>query len=214
MQYRPQLGDRAPAQQSRTTCGSACLTLSRMMINPVFARWVTTGLGKDARDDAVADAGTSGERFAAYEKVVKHRTNGWSRPGGGLQLPWPAALGTPPWGAVHELEFGAADPDTDYRTHVVRLRTPAQLDALHRQLHASVAEGRPAILYVGDRWLPRHVVLVMPPTGTAELDVYEPGEGRVRDLTSQDLREHRLGLGGWDVPWFALLPTHPATPVR
>ena len=42
------------------------------------------------------------------------RTNALVGAGGTLQLPWPRALGTPPWGARRELEFGAADPEADY----------------------------------------------------------------------------------------------------
>ena len=70
--FRLRLGDQGPVQQSPVTCGSACLTVARMLVNPQFARWITTGEGP--RVDA-PPGDTEAERFAAYERVVMHRTN-------------------------------------------------------------------------------------------------------------------------------------------
>ncbi|MGZ4743522.1 MAG: hypothetical protein ACXVYS_09960, partial [Oryzihumus sp.] len=36
-------GDPAPVQQSPVTCGSAALTVARMVADPGFAAWVLTG---------------------------------------------------------------------------------------------------------------------------------------------------------------------------
>ncbi len=66
--------------------------------------------------------------------------------------------------------------------------------------------GRPALLYVGNAHLPRHVVLVLPATGGQELDVYEPSAGRVVDLPESAFAARRLGLAGWDVPWALVWP--------
>lgn len=196
--FRLQLGDAAPVQQSSTTCGSACLTVARMLANPPFADWIRSGDPGPPSVPALA-------RFAAYEQVVASRTNGLVGAGDRLQLPWPRALGTPPWGALHELEWGASDPAADYELVWVRLRARRALAAVHDQLRHRVGPGRPALLYVGDRWLPRHVVLVLPPTGEAELDVYEPFAGRVVGLDRGAFTARRLGLAGWDVPWALVL---------
>ncbi len=151
-----------------------------------------------------SDVGTVAQRFAAYEQVVAGRTNALVGAGGTLQLPWPRALGTPPWGARRELEFGASDPDADYDVTWLRLRSRAGLEQAYAALRARVRDGRPALLYVGNAALPRHVVLVMPPSGEQELDVYEPSTGRVLDLPRQAFVERRLRLAGWDVPWAAV----------
>src|SRR6476620_365443 len=115
--------------------------------------------------------------------------------------PWPRALGTPPWGALNELEFGAADPAADYTVAWVRHRGRAGLERAYAALRARVRAGRPALLYVGNTWTPRHVVLVMPPTGEQDLDVYEPSVGRVVDLPKRSFVERRLAIAGWDVAW-------------
>ena len=48
--FRLRAGDQGPVQQSPVTCGSACLTVARMLVNPQFAQWIVTGEG--ARGDA------------------------------------------------------------------------------------------------------------------------------------------------------------------
>ncbi len=175
-----------------------------MLVNPAFGRWITTGLGKDARDDDVPDGRTTAERFAAYEQVVAGRTNSLFGAGGRLQVPWPRALGTPPWGGLGELEYGAADPGARYDTSWFRFGSRAGRERAYAALRARVSDGRPALLYIGNAWLPRHVVLVMPPTRGQQLDVYEPSVGRVVDLPREPFVSHRLGVAGWDVPWAAV----------
>jgi hypothetical protein len=196
--FRLRLGDAAPPQQSPTTCGAACLTVARMIANPAFATWVRTGVAPDGREDS---GSTALDRFAACEQVVASRTNATVGAGGRLQVPWPRPLGTPPWGALHELEWGASDPRADYDLVWLRLRGRAARHATYDQLLERVGPGRPALLYVGDRWLPRHVVLVLPPTGDPELDVYEPSAGGVVGLGRDEFVARRLALSGWDVPW-------------
>lgn len=202
--FRLQAGDRAPSQQSRTTCGSASLTVARMLVNPGFARWIRLGLRRDASDDDVPDSGTPEQRFAAYEQVVAGRTNALVGAGGRIQLPWPRALGTPPWGARSELEYGAAEPGADYDIAWFRLGGAPVLQAAYTSLQQRVRAGRPALLYIGNAWTPRHVVLVMPATGDQELDVYEPSAGRVVDLPRRAFVSRQLGIAGWDVPWAAV----------
>ena len=199
--FRLVAGDSAPVPQTRTTCGSASLTIARMLVNPAFAAWIRDGIPKDARDADVPDAGTERQRFAAYEQVVAGRTNALVGAGGALQLPWPRALGTPPWGARRELEFGAAAPGAHYDVTWLRHRSAGALTRAYAVLQARVRDGRPALLYIGNARLPRHVVLVMPPSGDQDLDVYEPSIGRVVDLPRQTFVERRLRMAGWDVPW-------------
>jgi hypothetical protein len=189
------VGDAAPVQQSPTTCGSACLTVARMLANPPLADWIVHGDAESTRSHS-AD-----QRFAAYEQVVAQRTNGLFGPGGQLQLPWPRALGTPPWGARQEIEDGASRPGTRYAIRWTRLSGIRALGRTYDQLRGEVGEGRPALLYVGNAWMPRHVVLVLRSTGGGDLAVYEPSIGRVVAVTGEAFVTRRLALAGWDVPW-------------
>ena len=202
--FRLQAGDRVPVQQSTTTCGSASLTVARMLIDPGFARWIRLGVDKDAKDDDVPDAQTVEQRFAAHEQVVARRTNALVGAGGRIQFPWPRALGTPPWGAIGELEYGAAVPWADYDIEWFRFVRSSTLEESYASLQRRVRDGRPALLYIGNAWLPRHVVLVMPATRGQQLDVYEPSIGRVVDLPKDGFVGRRLRMAGWDVPWGAV----------
>ena len=201
--FRLRLGDQGPVQQSPVTCGSACLTVARMLVNPQFARWITTGQGP--RVDA-PPGDTEAERFAAYERVVMDRTNRLYAGGRRLNVPWPRALGTPPWGAKKELEFGASRRGTRYTVEVLRTDLAKRLRADHARLVEVVDDGEPALLYVGNAVLPRHVVLVLPGDGDRVLDVYDPTTGLVTLLDEESFAARRLRLSGWDVPWFAVQP--------
>src|SRR5665811_287105 len=107
-------GDTGPVQQSSVTCGSASLTVSRMLVSPEFAAWIVDG--KSPRwPQEPQDSRTEAERFAEHEREVMTRTNGLHAAGGKLNIPWPQSLGTPPWGAEKELEDGAARAGAAYR---------------------------------------------------------------------------------------------------
>lgn len=174
-----------------------------MIVDPVFAAWIHTG--EPALPGAPAGA-NEGERFAAYERVVMRRTNGVWGAGGRLNLPWPRSLGTPPWGAKHELEHGAARRGLTYAVDLLR---PDAVGALRQDFDTLVdvvADGAPGLLYIGNARLPRHVVLILPGDGDRMLDVYDPGSGRVDHFRRDAMVERRLGLSGWDIPWFAVRP--------
>lgn len=203
------LGAIGPVQQSPVTCGSASLTVARMLADPGFARWVVTGV---ARDGGSVDGRSEPARFGAYERTVMARTNALVGAGGRLQLPWPRALGTPPWGARNELEAGAAVAGTRYGMRVVRVATPTGLRGAYRHLVSVVGDGRPGLLYVGDALCPRHVALVLRGNGDAALDVYDPATGTVTALDQQRFAGRRLRLAGWDIPWAVLQPDQRATP--
>lgn len=201
--YRLRAGDTGPRQQSPVSCGSACLTVARMLVDPAFASWVRTGAPRLPGSPSGVD---ESERFGAYERLVMRRTNGLWGAGRRPNLPWPRALGTPPWGAKRELEHGAARQDIGYAVDVLRPDAPDTLRGDFDTLVDVVAEGAPGLLYVGNAHLPRHVVLILPGDGDRMLDVYDPGTGRVDHFRRDAMVEHRLRLSGWDVPWFAVRP--------
>ena len=203
MAYRLRAGDTGPVQQSPVTCGSACLTVARMHVDPQFASWVRTGVPSPPGSP---EGSTPGERFAAYERIVMQRTNSLLPGGRRLNVPWPRRFGTPPWGARRELEYGAARRGTLYTVDALRTDSRGDLIGSFDTLVDVVAEGEPAVLYVGSAAMPRHVVLVLPGDGDRMLDVYDPGTGRVSHLRRDAVVEGRLGLSGWDVPWIAVRP--------
>ena len=202
--YRLGAGDLGPVQQSPVTCGSACLTVARMLVDPLFARWVETGR---PRLPGAPEGSSPGERFAAYERVVMSRTNALAWRSGRLDLPWPHALGTPPWGARTELERGASRLGTRYTVEVLRPDSEGALRSGYDRLVDVVADGEPGLLYIGNRLSPRHVVLVLPGDGDRIVDVYDPATGQVRVLRRDEVVQRRLRIAGWDVPWMAVQPT-------
>lgn len=202
--FRLVAGEPAPLQQSTVTCGAACLTVARMLVDAPFARWVRDGTGAPVPG---AEGESARERFAAYERTVHRRTNGLALRRAGLRPPWPRALGTPPWGARAELEGGAASRGVRYEYVLARHLRRGGRTAAYEGLLRRVAEGEPALLYVGDRLLPRHVTLVLPADGRRTLEVYDPGDGTVRALDPERFVARRLGLSGWQVPWLLVQPT-------
>lgn len=200
-------GDSAPIQQSPFTCGSASLTVARMLVDVPFARWMVSGESVPSDVGSAAPGATEGERFAAYERLVHGRTNRLSAARGRINLPWPRTLGTPPWGARSEVEATGSRPGTAYDIDVIRHATRRQLGEYFDDLVDVVTEGEPGLLYVGNAFLPRHVTLVLPESGDRKLDVYDPASGKVSSFTREAFQKRRLGLSGWNTPWIVVRPT-------
>ena len=170
-------GLRQPDQRS---CGPSSLVAARMLV----------------------DDGYRPSSFAAAVLAL-HRELTAPVAFGRLQVPWPRALGTPPWAAARAMTVATG---LRYRTRVVRLGDrsgafTAVLDA--------VGAGHPCPLYVGSAWLPRHVVLAAAsgaPRGDG-VEVYDPARGTVTELTRASFEAGRLtATGRWRRPWFALAP--------
>ena len=97
----------------------------------------------------------------------------------------------------------------------VRLGSSDALRDVHRDLVRLVREGLPALLYIGDAWLPRHVMLVLPATGVegdrrldgdTGLDVYDPATGSVTELAQERFASRWLEIAGWNIPWITVQP--------
>ncbi|GAA5148149.1 hypothetical protein GCM10023340_21630 [Nocardioides marinquilinus] len=146
-------------QPDRRSCGAACMVMAEALTPPV------------------EDAATLAPRFAERVLATHRRLTSW-RLHGRPQLPYPRALGTPPWAVAREL--GALTG----RRHRVRLV---------RHLARTAGPPSSGALYVGSRLLPRHVVLLV-----GEGRCYEPSSGRVLPVDGP--------LGGWRHRWFAITP--------
>lgn len=196
--FRVREGDQLPVQASAVTCGSASLIVARMLADPAFTELVT---------DLSARRG-AGPAWATLERAVLGHTNS-AVSGAGLALPWPRCWGTPPWGARRELETRVVTTPTRYAVWPVRTAGPAARRARLHDLAARLTADRPALLYVGSRWLPRHVTLLTlgdeNPSDTGLL-AYDPGNGLVTRFDVDAFADGRLTLGGWPQPWFLIGP--------
>jgi hypothetical protein len=129
-------------------------------------------------------------------------------------LPWPRALGTPPWGAARAARF----PGVAYRAVLVDDTRADEVADLLARLDIALDHGVPVPLYSGGDLsgglaaaVPRHVVLAAGRTADG-YRVYEPGTGRVLPLTHTALLAPAgpvPALGHWTHLTGAVLPTRP-----
>lgn len=151
-------------QPDARSCGAACLV-------------VAAGPPHDPDDFGAAVRAT-------HRRLTRLRLRGR------LQLPWPRAIGTPPWSVAREL---GALTGTPHRVRLVRWSAP----------HPP----RLGALYVGSRWLPRHVVLVVGATDDGRARCYEPASGRTVTVDLARLARQQVAVAGWRWGWFSVTPT-------
>jgi hypothetical protein len=166
-------------QPDRVSCGATVLVVARMILDHEYGEFI--GAAPSVPD-----------RFRE-EVLAMHRRVTATVDQGHLQMPWPRSLGTPPWAVAHQLG--------DRRVRWIRTSPAAGYDAVIE----ATSERRPVPVYVGSRWLPRHVVLALGEHGGA-LRFYEPARGRLVDVSRPEFAHARLGLAGWDHAWWAVLP--------
>jgi len=170
-----------PRQPDQRSCGASVLVMERALRDEDYARWLVEDV----------------DRFREESLGTHGRTTRPVTAAGSLQIPWPRALGTPPWAVANDLSAATR------RTWIAKLalsRGPA-LDALV----SAVAAGSPSPLYVGSRWIPRHVVLVVDVEADS-LRCYEPSSGRVLTVTREAFLDATFRLAGWNKPWCIVVP--------
>ncbi len=170
---------RGLAQPDQRSCGPSSLVAAHILLDPAYAA-------------------TQNPHAFAGSVLDLHRQLTGASAFGRAQLPWPRALGTPPWAVARAMgEFSGVRYDTTLVPFHHRGR-------LFDRLAAAVAD-RPAPFYVGDR-IPRHVVLAVAPTDGGVL-VYNPAHGTLVEMTRADFEAGRLTtFGRWTRPWFVVLP--------
>ena len=179
-------------QPDRRSCGAAALVAAQMLLDPAYADHVT---GADP---------VSG--FARETLTAHRRVTGILDARGAPQLPWPRPLGTPPWAVARKMStlYGPDLAPVDYDTRLVL----GNRERMVTRIADACAAGRPVPIYVGDRWLPRHVVLAVAP-GSEGLQVYDPARGRITPMRTRDFVASTLHFGRWRRPWFVVLPDVP-----
>jgi len=169
------------AQPDTTTCGPTSLVVAHIVL-----------------DEEYADRATEPDTFRQEVLDLHRRVTSARDSRGRMQLPWPSMFGTPPWAAARQM---SVITDASYDQKLSRIRRERAFD----RIAAATASGRPAPVFVGSKWLPRHVVLAL---GVVDgsLRFYEPAHGRLVDVSRADFAKAKLGLAGWDRPWFIVVP--------
>lgn len=165
-------------QPDTRSCGAACLVVDRMLQDEEWA-------------EEVLVRGVGAEVLGTHRRITSPTA------GGRAQLPWWRALGTPPWALVREL--GRRGPRR--RVRITRFGRDPLVDGTR----AAMASGHSVPWYVGSRWLPRHVVLVIGYREDTWL-VFEPSRGRLIELTEASWRTGDLRVAGWRHTWAMVLP--------
>ena len=169
------------AQPDQTTCGPTCLVVARILADEEYA----------------AQAGEP-DTFRSQVLALHQRVTSLRDTTGRMQLPWPSFFGTPPWAVEREMQaITGRSYDSDL---VVSGRATA-----YDRIATATANGHRVPVFVGNRWLPRHVVLALGVVDDA-LRFYEPAKGRLVDVSRASFADAKLGLAGWDRPWFVVLP--------
>ncbi|WP_146828118.1 hypothetical protein [Aeromicrobium flavum] len=188
-------------QPDDTSCGAASLVVSRMLNDQPYAIWLTTGYDPhtDRSDQAALQDRWRAEVLATHRRVTSLRDHD-----GDLQWPWLRVVGTSPWGAARQMtgEGGSGVPGARYSA---RTLDPDDLLTEFDRVLAAVEAGHTVPLYVGDEVRPAHVVLAVR-TRSDGLEFFEPSAGRLVRVARDAFAAGRFTLGGWSVPWFAVLP--------
>ena len=203
-------------QVDQTTCGAATLTLLAMLADPFVALWVATGQSIGAYQPPEV-LRSEVERMPAH--TVEERWNSLQRATHLVStrmavgpLPWPRALGTPPWRADNIARCAGVR----MRGLIINDAAPTDLAAAIAHASAALRDGIPVPVYVGgdsstglDTVMPRHVVLLTGRVGDT-LHIYEPGSGTVHEVEISALAQPhgRLkALGNWNRIVWLVLPT-------
>lgn len=188
-------------QPDTTTCGSAVLVVARMLNDPAYAEYVAAGRHPVT---GLMGTGSVAERFRSEATAMHRRTTLPIDVSGRLQVPWLRMFGTAPWALARQMNgpSGSGVRGSSYSTSAV---LPGSRATAFDRIVAAVRGGHVVPLYVGNRWLPRHVVLVVA-ADDQRLRVYEPARGRRVDIARDAFEDGRMEVAGWRVPWLAVLP--------
>ena len=218
-----ELSGEAVTQTDDTRCGPTSLVVLVAQSDPLLAWWVATGERAPGYApgwlDLTADQwdadGVTARLTAAQAAMHRAGTDGQALPWGS-SLPWPTAIGTPPWGAEAALDGVSSTTGTGYRHVLVDNRDPVLMQEVLTSAAAALDAGHPVPIYVGgdtrgglDAAAPRHVVLL---TGYADgaFTVYEPSYGLHHVVAEADLLSGDAAmpaLGGWRHVQWVVLPT-------
>ena len=183
----PCLSSTALVQPDRRSCAAACLVVARMLVDQAYA------------EELVRAGPRPVPRRGARDAPPGHRS---PRLLGRLAAAVAAEVRHPPWAVAREVGG---------RVSWIRTHPGAGFEAVL----AAVGAGHAVPVYVGSRWIPRHVVLALETAAEgAAFRCYEPAHGRVVVVDRAAFADGRLRLAGWDRAWCAVLPAAEAGPTH
>jgi hypothetical protein len=175
-----------------------------MMGDPFVSLWLATGrrvgeylpLEPLVTEVVTKDVRTVEERWRSLQRELHREATRWALG----PLPWPRALGTPPWRLDNTVRFAGLR----FHTRVLDDRNREELAAFFAHASVALADGIPVPLYVGGdssrgiaAAIPRHVVLIVART-PGGFRIFEPGAGALVDVADADVR----AAGGTAIPGF------------
>lgn len=191
---RELLGHRL-VQPDQRSCGAAILVVARALIDEGYAELLVRGSHPTTGFVALGEGPVT--RFQGETLAMHRRITGPVAASGRPQLPYPRPLGTPPWAVARQLSAGPAG------RYVVR-QARVDRQGVLASLRAPLARELPVALYVGQRWLPRHVLLLLP-AGDDGPRCYDPAGGGIVSFTPEQFEAGALP-GRWPTPWFVVRP--------
>jgi hypothetical protein len=194
-------------QQASPMAAATAVVLMRVLLDPAFGLWLTTGTHLEP--DREPDGWAFEQRFRSQQNKVHSAIN---RQAVG-PMAWPRFLGTPPTSLAR---FVNRFSDlTGYRFGWVDLDdAPADRKAAALTvLRAALMAGVPVPVYLG-RPADRHVVLALPGPVTdpppENVRVYDPAAGVVLDVAVASWAAGAAGVKGWERLEGVVLPRHRA----
>lgn len=187
-------------QPDARSCGAAVLVFSRMLHDAGYAQLVATGRHPVT---GWTIPGDTHERFQSETLAMHRRATRVITVSERLQMPWPRALGTPPWALAAQMSGRhGSGLGGEY---VVRPAPMWDRGDIFTDVVKALAADHTVPIVVGDRWLPRHVVLAL--VGTSDfMRVYDPATGGVRTITRQEFTSALLPFGRWHRCWATIVP--------
>jgi hypothetical protein len=192
-------------QQASAMAGATAVVLMRVLLDPAFGLWLTTGIHLEP--DREPDGWAFEQRFRSQQNKVHAAIN---RQGVG-PMAWPRFLGTPPTALARFVNrFGDL---TGYRFGWVDLdgADDERKNAALSVLRAALVAGVPVPVYLA-RPADRHVVLALPGPAIDPLPehvrVYDPAAGVVLDVAAQAWAAGAAGVTGWERLEGVVLPRH------
>ena len=187
-------------QPDNRSCGAASLVFSRMLHDSGYAQLIATGEHPVTHWEIPGD---TQQRFQSEALSMHRRATRVVTVNERLQLPWPRALGTPPWALAHQMSGRhGSGLGGEY---VVRPAPLWDRGDVFDEVLLALSEDHTVPIVVGDRWLPRHVVLAI--VGTSDfMRVYDPSTGGVRTITRGEFTDAHLPFGRWHRCWATIVP--------
>jgi hypothetical protein len=161
-------------QPDGVSCGPTSVVAARMLLEPGW------------RPDDLAVAIRREHRRLTSTRSHRER----------FQMPWPGRLGTPPWAVANAL---TALTGERIATVHARPRPAVGHDVLVEQVRT-----RPVAVYLGNRWLPRHVVLAFAAAHDGAVRLFDPAKGVLVTVPRERWQAHRVGVAGWSHLWFVV----------